>query len=52
LKPHLVEILRDAYELAVISAAEETGIDEIEFPRECPWPMEQIIDQDYFPGGE
>jgi len=52
LKPHLVEILRDAYELAVISAAEETGIDEIEFPRECPWSMEQIIDQDYFPGGE
>jgi hypothetical protein len=52
LKPHMPEIIRDAYELAVLNAAEETGIDEIDLPSECPWPMEQIIDQNFFPGGD
>lgn len=52
LKPQLSDILRSAYEIALLNAASETNIDEIDFPAECPWTFEQIIDQTFFPGGE
>lgn len=45
-------ILQSAYELAVLNAADETGIEEIDFPAECPWTISQIIDQTFFPGAD
>jgi hypothetical protein len=52
LKPQLADILQSAYDVAVLNAANETNIDEIEFPLECPWTFEQIVDKTFFPGGE
>jgi hypothetical protein len=52
LKPQLADILRSAYEIAVLNAANETNIDEIDLPSECPWTLDQITDQAFFPGGE
>jgi hypothetical protein len=52
LKPYQPAILKAAYRLARVRASRETGLDESAFPPACPWSMEQIIDQDYFPGGE
>lgn len=49
LKPHLLDILITIYPLAVKDAVEETGILKSNFPSECPWTFEQIIDDDFFP---
>jgi hypothetical protein len=49
LKPHLIAILEDAYSSAVLFAAEETHKDEFDFPTQCPWDYEQIIDSNFFP---
>jgi len=35
---------------AVILAIKETGIED--FPETCPWAFENILDQDWLPGGE
>lgn len=52
LKTQLSDILQSAYELAVLNAADETRIEEIDFPAECPWTISQIIDQTFFPGAD
>lgn len=52
LKSQLSDILQSAYEVAVLNAASETNIDEIEFPSECPWTIDQITDHAFFPGGD
>ncbi|EIC29833.1 MULTISPECIES: DUF29 domain-containing protein [Methylomicrobium] len=52
LRPQLPMILKSAYRLALVRAARETGLDDSTFPVECPWTMDQITDQTYFPGGD
>jgi len=37
------------YETAIYEAIKETGLDEAIFPRQCPWTIEQILDNDFFP---
>ncbi|HSO82288.1 DUF29 family protein [Thiocapsa sp.] len=39
-----------AYDSAVRWAADETGKDESEFPQNCPYRSEQVLDPSFFPG--
>ncbi len=49
LKPRLEQCLIDAYQSVVIRASQETGLDESDFPVECPWNFEQITDNNFYP---
>jgi hypothetical protein len=49
LKSKLPEVLRDAYERARLAAARETPLEESDFPAECPWAFEQLMDHDFWP---
>jgi hypothetical protein len=49
LKAKLPEALADAYQDAVIAAAEETKLAESLFPSQCPWSFEQISAADFWP---
>ena len=49
LKPKLPEAIGDAYEDARDEAAAETGLAAATFPDACPWSVDQISDQDYWP---
>lgn len=49
LKVDIAEIMSDAYEVAQIEAAGETGLSETVFPAECPWSYEQIMDAGFWP---
>lgn len=49
LKPVLDEITKDAYKLAIIQAARETKISKNVFPEQCPWSLEQITDDNFYP---
>lgn len=49
LKPALNEIVRKAYKLAVIQASKETKISKNIFPECCPWNLEQIISEVFYP---
>jgi uncharacterized protein DUF29 len=51
LKAHLDQILIEAYGDAVIGAARETGLDEAAFPASCPFSLEQLLSDSYWPGG-
>lgn len=44
MKHYLPEILKDAYESSILWAADETGIDEEVFPKECPWTIDEILE--------
>ena len=50
LKPQLPELLADAYDSALRLAAEETGLDEGDFPAACPCTLDQILDAGFYPG--
>lgn len=43
LKHELNEIIIDAYQSAILKAANETGLDEDIFPQECEWTVDQIL---------
>lgn len=49
LKADIAETMSDAYEVAQIAAAGETGLLETVFPAECPWSYEQIMDAGFWP---
>ena len=49
LKPNLPVILADVYEDALLMAVAETHLDESTFPSTCPFSLEQVLDQDYWP---
>ncbi|NUL35077.1 DUF29 domain-containing protein [Kosakonia sacchari] len=48
LKPFLEEIIGDAYEVSRYIAARETSLPETAFPKLCPWPTVQAIDNEFF----
>jgi hypothetical protein len=50
LKPLLESKLVDAYDVAISSAAAETGLAETTFPTTCPYSSEQILDRNFYPG--
>lgn len=47
LKAILAEYVVSAYDLAIISAEKETGLDT--FPRKCPYKTEHILDEEFMP---
>lgn len=49
LKPKIDEILKKSYQYAVLQAARETNISKNVFPSECPWLLNQITDDSFFP---
>lgn len=49
LKSKLNEILLDAYDIAVLEAAKESGLDEKTFPPECPYTFDQIMNDEFYP---
>jgi hypothetical protein len=49
LKAKVDEALDEAYELAVIGVARETGLPEGDFPRSSPFRYEQAIDDQFWP---
>lgn len=49
LKPHLANLLNNAYRSAIVEAAKQTKLDETLFNKACPWSLNQIRDVDFFP---
>jgi len=44
LKPRIPEIVEDAYDFALFTAARETGMLRDDFPQECPWTLDEALD--------
>lgn len=49
LRNGLEDRLDDAYEIAIFKAEKETGLDKKFFPKSCPFTIEQIFNQNFFP---
>jgi hypothetical protein len=52
LKPYLEEALQKAYKKAVELAAGETNLPSKNFPSDCPYKFEEILDERFYPGKE
>jgi hypothetical protein len=49
LRSEIEKKLSDAYEIAVLSAANETGLDETTFPESCEYSLEEALDPNFYP---
>jgi hypothetical protein len=49
LKSQFADIIANAYRLAKVDASRETGLDRASFPTMCPWSVEQLMDEAFFP---
>ena len=49
LRRRLTEVLPRAYVLATRWATEETGLPESAFPERCPWTIQQVMHEDFYP---
>lgn len=49
LKPYLIDIFPDAYELGLALAIRETKLGEELFPEVCPYTLEQALDSQFLP---
>ena len=49
LKSDLAETVADAYEIAVIRAQRQTGLDVTAFPLRCPYSFAQAMDEKFWP---
>jgi len=49
LKPKIPEAQAKAYRYAVKGASRETGIPASTFPEQCPWTVEQVMDETFWP---
>lgn len=49
LRGYPAEVLAEEYALARSKAADETGLPEELFPRDCPYTIEQVLDLDFWP---
>lgn len=49
LRPKLPELIADAYDSALRWAADETGMDEGDFPPTCRYSLEQVMDTGFYP---
>ena len=50
LKPLLPQALASAYRKASREAVAETGLPAATFPEACPWTVEQVLDDGFWPG--
>ena len=46
LRNHADDNLAEAYDYAKLNASDETGLDLSNFPKECPWTLDQILADD------
>jgi len=49
LRPQLPERIEDAYRKGVLMAAQETGMDKRQFPAECPYPGDELLNDGFWP---
>jgi len=49
LKHYLDEIIRKAWQGALVMAETETGLRASTFPERCPWTFGQVMDPDFWP---
>jgi uncharacterized protein YeeX (DUF496 family) len=49
LKDELENKLADAYEIAILAAANETGLDESTFPESCEYSLTEALDNHFYP---
>jgi len=49
LKPNLLPAVTKAYPQAVKLAAKDTKLPQTQFPQECPYTLEQLLDEDFYP---
>ncbi len=49
LKPTIPEYVKDVYDDALEGAVEETGIYKENFPAECPYTFDQIMNDEFYP---
>ena len=49
LRGHLAEFVRRQYPRARRSAATQTGLVEADFPAQCPFRLDEILDHEFFP---
>lgn len=52
LKSEIADKIAVAYEKAKLAAEVETGIEKNNFPPECPFSLEQILDENFLPDAE
>ena len=50
LKPYLQEVLHQAYIKAIALAAKETNLAIKTFPQDCPYTLEEILSDRFYPG--
>jgi hypothetical protein len=50
LRKRVPESIADRYWVARRNAINETGLPESSFPLDCPYGVEQLLDEDYWPG--
>jgi len=41
--------VQEAYEVAMLEAAQALGLEELPLPGQCPWTAEQILDEAFWP---
>jgi hypothetical protein len=51
LRRQLPALLAEAYPRARRQAHEQTGLPLATFPEACPWPVAQVLDEDFWPEG-
>lgn len=49
LQSKLSEVITKAHGNALITARAETGLPESNFPADCPWSFERIMDAEFWP---
>jgi hypothetical protein len=49
LKHEIEQKLADAYELAILAAANQTGLDEESFPISCEYDLDEVLDSEFYP---
>ncbi len=50
LKAKMADKVTESYHGAIKRAAAETGLPDSTFPKVCPYTLEQILDEDFYPG--
>jgi hypothetical protein len=51
LRRQIPVLLPKAYQRARVDAGDETGLALATFPEQCPWDVEQVLDEGFFPEG-
>ena len=49
LKPYLSQSLGSVWRRALLEAQKETGLEASAFPAACPWSVDEVLDDDFWP---